>query len=269
MQWLSEFGMREWLICCGVILVLVVLFDGFRRMRQEHKKEIKMARKMGGSFPEAVVDKDDFGSELPNGGARVVARTEPSITETEAIDTASQVEDFQETLSTIEAAEQIQSDAQDAARSASTQYVDDQQILVVHAKARSERGFNGSDLLQVLLACDMRYGDRDILHRHERAGGTGSLQFSVANMLEPGTFNLEDINTFKTPGVTFFMTIPGPENPEQAFNCMLETANCLVKNLDAKLLDESHQLLNDAMLSTYRSRVQSVAAQDIKQTDTV
>ncbi len=42
MEWLSNFGMREWLISCGVVLVLVVLFDGFRRMRSEQKEEIKM-----------------------------------------------------------------------------------------------------------------------------------------------------------------------------------------------------------------------------------
>ncbi|MCH1487817.1 MAG: cell division protein ZipA, partial [Pseudomonadales bacterium] len=131
----------------------------------------------------------------------------------------------------------------------------DQQILVLHVKSRLIGGFNGSDLLQVLLACDMRYGDRDILHRHERAGGTGSLQFSVANMIEPGTFDLEDINTFKTPGVSFFMTLPGPLEPAQAFDCMVETANCVVKNLDAELLDEDHQPLTEEALQALRDRV--------------
>ena len=114
------------------------------------------------------------------------------------------------------------------------------EIIVIHVRSNDADGFNGSDLLQVLIACDMRYGDRDILHRHEHAGGNGSLQFSLANMIEPGTFNIDDINTFRTPGVTFFMTLPCPKDPLNAFDCMIETANCLVSNLDATLLDEDH-----------------------------
>ena len=30
---LSQFGMREWLIAGGLVLVLFVLIDGYRRMR--------------------------------------------------------------------------------------------------------------------------------------------------------------------------------------------------------------------------------------------
>ena len=74
-------------------------------------------------------------------------------------------------------------------------------------------------------------------------------------MLEPGTFNLEDINSFRTPGVTFFMTLPGPEDAMQAFDCMLETANCLVKNLNARLLDEEHSTASLQVVNHYRERI--------------
>ncbi|MGB1191473.1 MAG: cell division protein ZipA C-terminal FtsZ-binding domain-containing protein, partial [Pseudomonadales bacterium] len=71
----------------------------------------------------------------------------------------------------------------------------------------------------------------------------------------PGTFNLEDINSFRTPGVTFFMTLPGPEDALQAFECMVETANCLVKNLNALLLDEDHSTASLRVINHYRARV--------------
>lgn len=261
MGWFSDIGMREWLLICGVVLVLVVLADGFRRMRSEQRGEIKMARRLGGGFPENPAT-EPYSSELPNGGARVVNRTgqavagdsagraEPSfgeaLSDRQAID--EQVQSFHETLDNLEP----RSDAQ--------KLVSDEQLLVLHVRARNQHGFNGTDLLQVLLACDMRYGDRDILHRHEGAGGVGSLQFSVANMVEPGTFNLEDINSFRTPGVSFFMRLPGPDNPEEAFECMLETANCVVKNLDAELLDEHHQTASVREIEALRSRAHNFAA---------
>ena len=251
MEWLSGFGMREWLITCGLVLVLVVLIDGFRRMRSERKNEIKMSRKMGGGFPE-LTGADSFTAELPNGGARVVERAEPLLpSDYSKADRSDDVErQFHDSLDELES-----KNGSEAQRSPEQEMYLDQQLLVLHVKSRLMGGFNGSDLLQVLLACDMRYGDRDILHRHERAGGTGSLQFSVANMLEPGTFDLEDINTFKTPGVSFFMTLPGPLEPAQAFDCMVETANCVVKNLDAELLDEDHQLMTEEGLQALRDRV--------------
>lgn len=240
MDLFAEIGVREWLIGAGLLLVLAVLVDGFRRMRAERKGGIKMSLGMGGGF---VDDGEPFDThELPNGGARVIVRTDPIISDQGADDLFYSEDDELDG----------EEDQDSAARQAS--HVE-REILVMHVKAKAADGFNGSDLLQILLACDMRYGDKDILHRHEKAEGKGCLQFSVANMLEPGTFNLEDINSFRTPGVTFFMTLPGPEDALQAFECMVETANCLVKNLNALLLDEDHSTASLQVINHYRARV--------------
>ncbi|NNC55419.1 MAG: cell division protein ZipA [Pseudomonadales bacterium] len=253
MSWLSNIGMREWLLICGVALVMVVLADGFRRMRNERRGKIKMGR-LGGGFPENGIA-EPFNSELPNGGARVVGRAEPSFTEVDDPYEMADVQAFQQALDTHHNKHASRDSGGDSAQ----RFVSEEQLLVLHVRARNKQGFNGTDLLQVLLACDMRYGDRDILHRNERAGGAGSLQFSVANMVEPGTFNLEDINSFRTPGISFFMSLPGPENPDEAFECMLETANCVVKNLDAELLDEHHQIASVALLESLRDRARDFA----------
>lgn len=243
MDLLTEIGVREWLIGAGLLLVLAVLVDGFRRMRAERSGGLKMSIGMGGGFADdgSAVDSP----ELPNGGARVIDRTDPIISD-QGPDDLFFEEDASEANTDWEDEEPM------VARQAP---VVEREIIVMHVRAKAADGFNGSDLLQILLACDMRYGEKDILHRHEKAEGKGCLQFSVANMLEPGTFNLEDINSFRTPGVTFFMTLPGPEDAMQAFDCMIETANCLVKNLDARLLDEEHSTASLQVINHYRDRV--------------
>lgn len=253
MEWFSDFGMREWLISCGIVLVLVVLIDGFRRMRAERRGEIKMALRMGGEFPD-LADEPPTNAELPNGGGRVIDRGDESANRRSNKGTGESEHGIEMTgdLETIHSKSQADANEFDEPVPVSGE----QQILVLHAKSRADSGFNGSDLLQILLACDMRYGDRDILHRHEQSGGEGQLQFSVANMVEPGVFNLEDIGSFRTPGVTFFMTLPGADELENAFDCMLETANCLAKNLDADLFDDAHNPLTPEMTSSYRRRVQ-------------
>lgn len=249
MDLLTEMGIREWLIGAGLLLVLAVLVDGFRRMRAERSGGIKMSLGMGGGFVDDGTPAET--PELPNGGARVIVRTDPIISDQGPDDLFND-----EPQAGFDENDENTGDVPDnndrAARQAAFA---EREILVMHVRAKAEDGFNGSDLLQILLACDMRYGDKDILHRHEKAEGKGCLQFSVANMLEPGTFNLEDINSFRTPGVTFFMTLPGPEDALQAFECMVETANCLVKNLDALLLDEDHSTASLQVINHYRERV--------------
>lgn len=62
--------MREWLTIIVVLLIVGILLDGWRRMRQSRQASIKMSLSMHNG-----TDKEDlqnYGSELPNGGARVI-----------------------------------------------------------------------------------------------------------------------------------------------------------------------------------------------------
>ena len=81
--------------------------------------------------------------------------------------------------------------------------------------ARSDLGFRGEDILQILLSCDLRFGDMNFFHRHEFEAGRGAIQFSVANMLQPGVFDIDKMADMSTPGLVFFLTLPGPEDMRQ------------------------------------------------------
>ncbi len=127
-----------------------------------------------------------------------------------------------------------------------------QELIVLNVVADEGKPYAGADLLQVLLACDLRYGRMNIFHRFEKADGSGAEQFSVANLVEPGNFDLDAIDGFSTPGVVFFMNMPGPEDSMQAFDAMLETARCLVKNLGGELRDQTHSVATKQTLEHYR-----------------
>ncbi|MFK7732391.1 MAG: cell division protein ZipA [Pseudomonadales bacterium] len=130
------------------------------------------------------------------------------------------------------------------------------EFLAVYVLAKNDAGFNGADLLQILLACDLRFGKRSIFHRHEYKNGTGPVQFSMANISEPGTFDLNTIESFQTPGICFFISMPGPEDPLKAFDYMVETAKCVARNLDGELKDEARSAMTAQTLEHYRARVQ-------------
>ena len=74
-------------------------------------------------------------------------------------------------------------------------------------------------------------------------------------MVAPGTFDLEAMDDFTTPGVSFFMRLPGPKQAIKAFDCMVETAQCLVKNLGAELHDEAHSAVTPQTLQHLRQRI--------------
>lgn len=66
--------MREWLTAIIVLLIVGILLDGWRRMRQSRRDSIKMSRNIHKTSSEEGLD--FYGSELPNGGARVVGSSE-------------------------------------------------------------------------------------------------------------------------------------------------------------------------------------------------
>jgi cell division protein ZipA len=128
------------------------------------------------------------------------------------------------------------------------------EVLVINVKAK-QGYFKGADLLHILLACDCRFGEMNIFHRYEDASAKGAVQFSVVNMVEPGVFDLDNIDGFSTPGVSFFMAVPGPKDAMQAFDCMVETAQCLVKNLNGELLDDSRSVMTGQTLEHCRQKI--------------
>src|SRR5690625_2521246 len=69
--------MGVWLTGIVILLIVGILLDGWRRMRQGRKDNLTMPSYQS----ELAQPDDDYTSELPNGGARVVAhrRTEPKI----------------------------------------------------------------------------------------------------------------------------------------------------------------------------------------------
>ena len=153
-----------------------------------------------------------------------------------------------------EAQHSLDFDAELPDESAATVDPDDQEVLIINV-ATKDQHFQGRELLQILLACDLRFGAMNIFHRHERAEGRGKVQFSMTNSIEPGTFDLDAIDHFTTPGVCFFMTVPGPDQPLDAFQAMFETAQYVAENLGGEMLDESRSAMTKQTLEHYRQRL--------------
>ena len=79
-----------------------------------------------------------------------------------------------------------------------------------------------------------------------RMGADAKPMFSVANMVEPGSFDPETIHELITPGITFFMQLPVFESAYDALTEMLQCAYHVSEILDADLCDKRRELLTES-----------------------
>ena len=128
-----------------------------------------------------------------------------------------------------------------------------QELLVINVVAASGEEFAGEALLAAIRAQGLRYGEMKIFHRLDPH--TGETQFSVANLLEPGYFDLAEIGGFVSPGIVFFLQLPGPANPSDALEAMIRITRSIAEELGAVLKDENMSALTGQTVEHYRERV--------------
>lgn len=130
-----------------------------------------------------------------------------------------------------------------------------EEVIVLNLMARTGEVFDGVQLDKALASCGFRFGDMNIYHRYEQHVGRGPLLFSIANVVEPGTFDPDNLDAFTTPGVCMFMKLPGPKRSVHSFELMVECGRKIVTLLDGELKDEHHSVMTQQTIEHYRQRV--------------
>lgn len=277
-----EIGLREWLIVIGIIVIAGILFDGWRRMRGgKGKLKFRLDRSFS-NLP------DEEGGAEVLGPPRVLdTHKEPELDEH---DLPSMSAPARDNSSKSKAAkrkrgnEPQQGDLNLAAESREREpdlfaNVDDdfpeetrnngagfgtsegrelppvEEVLVISVISRDEGGFKGPALLQNILESGLRFGEMDIFHRHESMAGNGEVLFSMANAVKPGVFDLDDIDHFSTRAVSFFLGLPGPRHPKQAFDVMVAAARKLAHELNGELKDDQRSVMTAQTIEHYRQRI--------------
>ena len=131
-------------------------------------------------------------------------------------------------------------------------------VFILYVVARQEDGFAGGTILETLLTNDLRFGDMDFFHRHERTSGRGAIEFSVANMMKPGVFDIDNMEPLQTRGLMFFVTLPGPTDMLKAFDYMYEAAKLVAKSLDGDIQDETRSVVTRQSLEHMRQQIREL-----------
>jgi cell division protein ZipA len=131
-------------------------------------------------------------------------------------------------------------------------------LIILYIMAEKNKHFTGPEILAATKIIGMKYGSMDIFHYYE-SGEIVSKKalFSLLNIIEPGLFDLKQIEKFRTHGLALFMQIsPGNDN-EQIFDMMLDAAWKLVEILGGELHDEQHNFVDPIIVGSLREKLYS------------
>ena len=107
-------------------------------------------------------------------------------------------------------------------------------ILALRLVATTPR-FSGAHLRTALEAESLVFGRYQIFHRTTPAG---DILFSVASMLEPGSFDLEQMFHEQYPGIALFAQLPAAQDGMTVLNDLIACARKLQQSLGGVLQDE-------------------------------
>ncbi|MFK0268757.1 MULTISPECIES: cell division protein ZipA [Pseudomonas] len=283
-----EIGLREWLIVIGIIVIAGILFDGWRRMRggkgklkfrldrsysnlpdEEGNAEVLGPSRVLDTHKEPELDESDLPSLSASArdrerepkpakpakrGKRATAAADAQQGDLNLSAEPREPDLFADSDDDF-AAENTRSNGAAPASSSVKELPPAEEVLVISVISRDEGGFKGPALLQNILESGLRFGEMDIFHRHESMAGHGEVLFSMANAVKPGVFDLDDIDHFSTRAVSFFLGLPGPRHPKQAFDVMVAAARKLAHELNGELKDDQRSVLTAQTIEHYRQRI--------------
>jgi cell division protein ZipA len=125
-------------------------------------------------------------------------------------------------------------------------------VIVLTVMAGGDKSFSGPVLLRALQEAGLEHGDMDLFHFH--VSGHEIPLFSVANILEPGRFDLTDMVMLKTPGVALFMRLPAVIDGEEALAVLLRKSRQMAARLSGTLCDERRHPLDDTSLAALQAK---------------
>ena len=273
---------KDLILLVGGAFFVAVLGHGLWLAWKARQEEITMD-----IMPSAAVE-DDADSELsknefPSGGARITRPdVEPLISQTQQPaqadlplgDIATQSAEIPNETSFVLKSDVRKKDSTVAKASAveitGSPQVDERtpptspdELIILGVLAKSGSVFKGAELVDALRGQGLKFGNMSIFHRIDST--TDQQLFSVANALEPGTFDLADMQALETPGITFFLQLPVPGDAFETLEDMLLSARTVAAALGGDVKDDQMNTLTGQTVEHMRQRLADYARRRLTQ----
>jgi len=129
-----------------------------------------------------------------------------------------------------------------------------EEILIVNIMARSDVPISGAALKEAFSTQKLKFGEMGIFHRHHKNDGDAGVVFSVANIVEPGSFDFANMETIETPGICLFLSLPTVCSAVEAYNDLVSTARSIAAHVGGDLKDENRSTFTNQTVEHGKQR---------------
>ncbi|MEJ2309103.1 MAG: cell division protein ZipA C-terminal FtsZ-binding domain-containing protein [Gammaproteobacteria bacterium] len=234
-----------------LILVLGLLFIAAVYLWERHKRTQKEIRKKR-EYAEAFDDPDVLGEQI-NELDMLVTQREKSIPYIQASDP-----EFEGIVSLEPEPSVVLDDHPGVSPGETAARAQRSDAILIISIASNKKFFSGDAIMSSLRALNLVPGPMDVFYRYDET--QESILYTVASMVEPGTFPVDDMSRYMTSGLTLFGRLPAARPGSEIFSDMVESAQQLAAQLDGKLLDSQHQPMTEEKLDEMRQLAESYPA---------
>ncbi len=235
-------SLRWILLAVGIAFVIVIYFLGRSRRQRNHSMV------------------DDLEDDLPEFSARGLDDVDEGVGQVRII--TRENSETEEDVSPLDvSAEAVQ--LADSAEAGTEKIEEDdtaeknrlKDIIVLYILPKPDQVLAGSQINSSAQAMGLSFGEMNIFHYMDDKRSV----FSLANMLEPGSFDATTIHELKTTGLTVFMQMQG-DDPLDDLTEMLQRSYQMAGLLDARLCNHKREPLTEQDAENYRTQVSEFVA---------
>jgi hypothetical protein len=128
-----------------------------------------------------------------------------------------------------------------------------ERIIWLRVVPAAQDRFSGRAVRQALTSCGMEHGPQEIFHW---ADERGEVVASAANLVRPGSFDPDTMDSQHYQGLHLFSVLPGPLPGMQTFDELLGLGRDIAARLDGVLQDERGQSVDVARVAEIRASLE-------------
>ncbi len=130
-------------------------------------------------------------------------------------------------------------------------------IVSLYVAARAGHTLRGEDIVVAAEKTGLTFGHMNVFHRLVENHPERGPIFSMANILQPGSFDMSEIREMETPAIAFFLTLPAPMTALDAWEKMLPNVQRMAELLDGVVLDDGRNALGRQRIMHIREELRA------------
>jgi len=131
-------------------------------------------------------------------------------------------------------------------------------IASINVVAEAPATFPGRAIEQTAKRLGLHFGAMNIFHMKDGLSPGCKHLFSMANLFQPGAFDADAWDGFRTGGLTLFMSVPCAYNPVAVFDKMIDTGRGLCTALGGSLQDQGGKALSERGIEVIRGQIAEI-----------